>query len=170
MAVTNDGILKSLQNTAMFKYYPDEDLLTLIESGSIVEFYKQDYLIREGDLSSSFYIIISGSVDVCVSGKDKEVYISTIGEGEVVGEAGIFSKVKRTANVIATEDTLVLELQRDSFIEFIKTHGTSGNQLLLVIVYSLLKKLREVNHDLAFERKDDISQNDIDKLIKDIRS
>ena len=37
--------------------------------------------------------------------------------------------------------------------------------MLMIIIYSLLKKLRDANQELAFERKSDIDQNDIDSLV-----
>jgi CRP/FNR family cyclic AMP-dependent transcriptional regulator len=37
----------------------------------------------------------------------------------------------------------------------------------MVIIYGLLRKLREANQELAFERKSDVGQDDIDDLVAD---
>ena len=37
------------------------------------------------------------------------------------------------------------------------------------IIYGMLRKLREANQELAFERRDDFKQDDIDSLIKEMR-
>jgi CRP/FNR family cyclic AMP-dependent transcriptional regulator len=40
-------------------------------------------------------------------------------------------------------------------------------KMLMLIIYSLIKKLRDANQEIAFERKSDISQEDIDTIISD---
>jgi hypothetical protein len=41
---------------------------------------------------------------------------------------------------------------------------------MLLIIYGLLKKLRNTNADLAFERKMDLTREDVDSLINDFFS
>jgi len=50
--------------------------------------------------------------------------------------------------------------------KFIKDYPRSGNKILMLIIYSLLKKLKEVNQELAYERKSDADQDDIDSIIQ----
>ncbi len=38
--------------------------------------------------------------------------------------------------------------------------------MLLIIIYGLLRKLRESNQELAFERKSVIAQDDIDDIVE----
>ena len=83
------------------------------------------------------------------------------------GEAGMFMKVKRTANVNSLARTALLHITRGDFIQFIKKYPTTGNKILMVTVYSLLKKLREANQELAFERQFDIEQDDVDSIVDD---
>lgn len=166
--LNQDNIVDSLKKTQMFKFFQTESLAMLLEFGEVRHYANEDYIIHEAEMDANIFIIVSGSVNVTVTEEEKEVYICTIGEGEVFGEAGIFSNVKRTANVITTEDAVVLSLKRDGLLKFIKKNPTSGIQLLMIVIYSLLKKLRGVNQDLAYERKSDISQEDIDNIIKNI--
>lgn len=165
---THDDIIKLLQTKPMFKLFKQEDLTALIQAGSLLTYEDTDNIITEGEHSHDFFVVISGCVNVCVTEACKEVFICTIGEGEIFGEAGIFSKVKRTASVQATEGTTILRLHRDNFLTFLKTQPQAGMKLLMIIIYSLLRKLREVNQELAFERKFDIAQDDIDAIIQGI--
>lgn len=159
-----------LQNAPMFRYFSQDAIEALCDVGKIISYNEGEYIIREAELEEALYIIISGSVCVTVSNEEKEVYICTIGDGEVVGEAGIFTKVKRTANIKADVATVALALSRECLLNFLKKNPTSGTQLLMIVIYSLIKKLRGVNQDLAFVRKDDITQDDIDSIIKGILS
>ena len=118
------------------------------------------------------YIIIDGAVSIIIKQQlddktIKDVYISTIGEGDIIGEAAIFLNVKRTAHAISMMKLVVLKLERKELIEFINNHPSAGIKILMLIIFSLLNKLKDVNHELAFERKATFDQKDIDGLMNE---
>jgi len=166
--VLNEEVVGMLQIKPMFKFFKKNDLEELIKSGKILRYAEGDTIITEGEYSQDFFIVISGCVNVNATEESKNVFICTIGEGEIFGEAGIFSKVKRTASVMASEGTVIVQLKRDDFLQFIRLNSQAGIKLLMIIIYSLLRKLRGVNQELAFERKFDIDQDDIDSIIQGI--
>ena len=59
-------------------------------------------------------------------------------------------------------------IHRKDIIDFLKSNTDAGSKILMLIIYSLLKKLKEANLEIAFERKADIVQTDIDSMVKDI--
>ena len=105
-------------------------------------------------------------MEVTVQEKKRSVYICTIGAGEVFGEAGLFIRVKRTDNITTSGGTVLLRIRREEFNQFIRKYPSTGNKLLMVIIYSLLRKLRSANQELAFERSSDVEQSDIDEIVK----
>ncbi|GAB4363689.1 MAG: hypothetical protein Kow009_00260 [Spirochaetales bacterium] len=157
-----------LKATPLFTHFEEEALMDLLQDARAIQFEPGERVIQEGEVGPEFYLVARGSVDVTVSEGDREVFISTIGEGQFFGEAGLLSRVKRTANVVASGESLVVAIGRDSFLAFLKKRPRAGIQLLMLIIYSLLKKLRSVNQELAFERKFDIDQEDIDEIIRGI--
>lgn len=158
---------EKIEKILTFRFLTKEELHELINVSVIEKFSIEEKVISQGDNQQAIYAIIDGSVKVTVQERDeKEAYICTIGNGEVFGEAGIFTEVKRTANVICLEDCTCLKITRASLISFIKKHPRTGNKILMLIIYSLLKKLREVNQELAYERKSDADQDDIDSIIR----
>lgn len=157
-----DGI----KDIILFKFLSDREIEDLLRMCEVQVFEKDEQIVQQGEVEQAFYAVISGSVGVAVDeGRRKNVYICTIGSGEVFGEAGMFMKVKRTAHVHSIEQAAILHITREDFIQFIKKYPTSGNKILMVIVYSLLKKLREVNQELAYERQFDIEQDDVDSIV-----
>lgn len=162
------NVYRELHKTPLFRYFDQQDLLDILLQSTVRRYAEKTPVIVEGEVGPDFYIVISGSVDVTVKEQDREVFICTIGQGEFFGEAGIFAKVKRTANIVASENSTVLKVERTVFLDFIRKRPTSGIKMLMIIIYSLLKKLRGVNQELAFERKFDIEQDDIDEIIRGI--
>lgn len=156
-----------------FRYLGPAEIDFLLDKASVLSVDEGEAVVRERETSPYFYAILQGTVCVSVAeksmeGEPKDVYICTLGPGDVFGEAGIFIKVRRTATVTAAEETVVLRLHRDDISNFIRTQPAGGNKLLLVIIYSLLRKLRSTNQELAYERKDDINQDDVDSLLADM--
>ena len=68
-------------------------------------------IIREGDPGRSFFIIIEGRVRIYKAGADgKEITLAHLGEGAFFGEMALLSGAPRTANVVAEEETELLEV------------------------------------------------------------
>lgn len=158
-----------MQKSMVFRYLDEDTLREILTEVDILEYEEGERIITEGEVSPYFYLVLDGCVNVLVDeGDDSEVFISAIGAGECFGEAGIFVTMKRTAHVVSTEDTKILRMHREKFLHFIQKHPGSGIKMLMVIIYGLLRKLRGVNQELAFERKADFQQDDIDSLVDDI--
>ncbi len=141
----------------------------IIAISRFVSYDQDEKIIAKGEQSPDLYAVMAGTVHVVVpAAKTGAVFISSIGEGDVFGEAGIFLSVKRTADVISADSVTVLRIGRQDMINFIKSRPEAGIKILMLIIYSLLKKLKEANLELAFERKADISQNDIDAMVEEV--
>ncbi len=70
-------------------------------------------VVREGDVSDRFLVIISGRVEVTQLGE----HLRFEGPGEFFGEIGLLRDVPRTATVTATEDTTLYSLAREDFLD-----------------------------------------------------
>jgi len=158
----------ALKSVLAFKFLSDEDRLILTETGTALRFDEGEPLIEEGELSTYLYAVLEGSANVSVARDGKDVYVSILGAGEIVGEAGLFINIKRTARVAAGAPTTVFRIDREAFLAFLTKHPGGGTRVLMVIIYGLLKKLREANQELAFERKADVSQSDIDDMVAQV--
>ena len=169
--IDKNKIFPKIKSTKIFSFLSDDELDYILTISDIYEYNPKEKIINEGDISSYLYIIISGSVSIEIKTQNKEnskgVYICSIGEGDIIGEAAIFTNFKRTANVIADDELKMFIIERENFFNFIKTYPGSGIKILMVIIHSLLNKLKEVNHELAFEREAHLDQTDIDEIIND---
>ncbi|MBN1413386.1 MAG: cyclic nucleotide-binding domain-containing protein [Spirochaetales bacterium] len=159
---------KQIRELFIFKYLSEDEQGILARLSEIKGYEDKEKIVAEGDLQPYIFAVIRGSVHVMVDkGEGKKAYICTIGDGDVFGEAGIFLKVKRTADVISTGESVLLRINRENMLKFIKKHPAAGIKILILVIYSLLKKLRDANQEIAFERKTDIDQEDVDSLINE---
>ena len=70
-------------------------------------------MVREGDVSDRFLVIVSGRVEVTQDGE----HVRFEGPGEFFGEIGLLRDVPRTATVTAVEDTTLYSLAREDFLD-----------------------------------------------------
>lgn len=169
--ITEHDFSKEVGKIIIFKYLKPGEINKILAIARFLSFEKDEIIIKKGEIGPNLYAVIEGTVQVAVPEKDgKSVFISTIGQGDVFGEAGIFLSVKRTADVVSSDHSTILMISREDIITFIKTRPDAGIKILMLIIYSLLKKLKEANLELAFERKADINQSDIDSMVEQLMS
>jgi CRP-like cAMP-binding protein len=165
--MVKDEAFKVLKNTKTFQYLSGEDLDNLYRFCKFVKFEKGEKIIGENEINPNLYVIAKGSVNVMIHEEDKkDVFLSSIGEGDIFGEAALFINMKRTADVYAIEHTELIEIERDGLFSYFKLFPAAGVKVLMVITYSLLLKLHESHLQLAFDRKSYINQEEVDNLMK----
>ena len=70
-------------------------------------------VVREGEVSDRFLVIVSGRVEVTLDGE----HVRFEGPGDFFGEIGLLRDVPRTATVTAVEDTTLYSLAREDFLD-----------------------------------------------------
>ncbi len=149
-----EKFLPDLKSIKIFHWLHETELRKLLIISAILHFDKGETVISQGDVGHHIYAVIEGMVEVSMKDKnDQKVVICNIGEGEIFGEAAIFLASKRTATIACREETTVIRISRQDLIYFFKTHPHAGNKLLMLIVLSLLEKLRHANEDLVLEKQ-----------------
>ena len=79
-------------------------------------------IIRAGDDGDSMFVVSRGGVDVRVDANGTPRTISRLGEGAFFGEMALFTGEPRTANVVAAEETEVLEIGHDAMRSLFQTN------------------------------------------------
>jgi small-conductance mechanosensitive channel len=90
--------------------------LSVEETGMLAQaavrhvFAPGETVIRAGDAGSSMFVVHNGRVQVQVNENGRPRPVATLNEGDFFGEMALFTGEPRTANVIALEETEVLEI------------------------------------------------------------
>jgi CRP/FNR family cyclic AMP-dependent transcriptional regulator len=161
--------LSRLKKAVIFRFLEDDLLTELLDIAKLLKYKTDDVIISEGELSPYLFAVLEGEVNVTVKETGgEEVFICAIDEGDVFGEAGIFIKARRTASVVSAANTTLLRVHRKDLLGFIRAHPSAGIKILMILIYNLLKKLRDANQEIAFERKSNLNQEDIDAITGDL--
>ena len=71
-------------------------------------------LIRAGDAGASMFVVHNGRVQVQVTENGRARAVAVLDEGDFFGEMGLFTGEPRTANVVALDETEVLEIGHEA--------------------------------------------------------
>ena len=132
-------IIAQLKKINWFIELPDELFAALAQKVSKSILSRDEILFNRGDDGDSLFIITSGKVKIVTQdSQDNEVVLNQVGAGEVIGEMALLDFEPRSAGVVALEETSVLELSREDFMEIL-----SGQpDLALAVIRSLISRLR----------------------------
>lgn len=116
-------------------------------SPNIQKLPKNACLCREGTAADSMFILLDGSIGVATGGRQ----FATISEqGEAFGELALFLDGRRTATLVALEDSLVFELKRTELARFFRGH----RDLFRTIALTLARRAHDNIERIArFEEK-----------------
>jgi CRP/FNR family cyclic AMP-dependent transcriptional regulator len=132
------------------------DLLANLEgSGKARNFEAGDILVREGDASTHFYILVSGALEVYTR-KDngRELVYNTLLPGEYFGELSLDGN-PRSASVRATLPSRCLVLPGDALQSLVRSHPDFACHLvdkLIQLLRQSTRKLKSMALDDAHER------------------
>jgi serine/threonine protein kinase len=101
-----------VRDLAFFSAFSESEICEVIDANAWEEFQPGATIISEGELDSSFYIIVSGDATVRKAGAD----VYTLTRGECFGEMGFITRERRTATVVANNSVWVMKV-RPSLIE-----------------------------------------------------
>ena len=91
-------------------------------------------VIRAGDPGSSMFVVHNGKVAVQISDKGRLRTVATLNEGDFFGEMALFTGEPRTANVVALEETEVLEIGHKAMKGIFETNPGLVESLSYIIV------------------------------------
>ncbi len=106
-------------------------------------FKEGDSIFSEGDASDHMLIVLQGSAGVIVNDEGgREIRITSVRRGGVLGEIGFLDQAPRSAKVKAQQDVLAAVLSRDVFDELRQQEPMIVSQLLSNLTLDLSTRLR----------------------------
>src|SRR5882672_6705330 len=117
-----DQIADRLSAIDVFSPLSAEELKQLATATMGHVFAPGETLIRAGDEGSSMFVVNNGRVAVQVVERGTPRTVAVLTEGNFFGEMGLFTGEPRTASVVATEETEVLEIGHAAMKQILETN------------------------------------------------
>lgn len=114
LEVDHSALVERLSAVDIFAPLTVEETATLAKGAVRHVFAHDEVVIRAGDAGSSMFVVHSGRVQVEVNEQGRSRPVAILNEGDFFGEMALFTGQPRTANVVALDETEVLEIGHEA--------------------------------------------------------
>lgn len=136
---------------AILRGVPREAVEGRLLSCPVHELEPEQFLIREGEVRSDLYLVLSGLLEVRIGRDGDAVPIATIPAGQTVGELAVIDPRPSNASVVAIERSRVLVVDEGTFWAMVAaSHQLAVNMLRLLAARTRLSTSRvgEVHEEM----------------------
>ena len=103
---------------------------------------KGAHLFYRNDPSSGVYLLAKGALQITIDSEEsKEIVVTVIREGEIVGEMSLFDQSRRSATAVAIEKCQLYKVERERFIELMNIYPP----IAISLSRTLIERLNEAN-------------------------
>lgn len=146
-----DEIIKKLEMNELFNNVDKTNILKIINSlkYSIISYKKGEVIFQEEETCTSIGLIINGTINIeRIYPNGKSIVMSKFKDGDVFGEALLFSKVnKYPATVIALSDCRVLYLTKNEIVKLFSMENRIMENFMMLLsekIIILNNKIRSI--------------------------
>ncbi|MFA6985196.1 MAG: cyclic nucleotide-binding domain-containing protein [Arenimonas sp.] len=100
-----------------------------------------EVVLRKGDTGTAMYLILDGAVEVTDTTRGQRRVLTTLGAGQLFGEAGFLMHTPRTADVTAITDSQLVVLDVDGFARLSEEHPAAALKVLRNLCRALCLRL-----------------------------
>jgi CRP-like cAMP-binding protein len=109
----------ALSSSKTFRNLPQEVVKIVAQQGILEKLAPRQTLLKEGDSSRDFYMLVKGQLEVTRMGK----HVGQIAANDTFGEISLMREVQRTASVTSgDEDCQVFRLAAAPFLDILENH------------------------------------------------
>ncbi len=129
---------------------PDQaaNLLKLFRSHTIT---RNEQILKAGDLSREMFVLIRGKLKVTTEGGEN---LAEISPGHSVGEMGVVTGRPRSANVTATQESVILIANAGDLKLFLESDLNASNMVMRNLLGLLCERLEGANDQIESVERD----------------
>jgi CRP/FNR family transcriptional regulator len=146
MSATTAETIALLRRVPVFSTLGEEELTHVAQVAVPRRFEGGEVVFREGDESSTCYIVRSGQARAIREHSDgRSITLANFGPGDIFGELAMFDNERRSATVEAVETTEAIAILGGDMRRLLRQHPDIAIKLLS----ALGRRLRQTNERLA---------------------
>ena len=128
-----DAKLELLRAVPLFAKLDNGELADVARHADEVSVGEGQVLVTQDTSGNSFYVIIEGRADVVKDGHK----LAELGDGDFLGEMALLEDLPRSATVVTTAPTRVLEMHRRDFSSVLDSAPHLARKMLATLAHRL---------------------------------
>ena len=129
----------------LFAGFDDDEIDAFVDAADRKSVSADHVFFGMGNLNSSLFIILRGSVKIDRLGTADDIPLATLGAGQTFGEMSFMDGSRTTAAVTAREPTEVFEISRKAVDKLLDDRPTLGVKLWRNFALDLKQRLTRTN-------------------------
>ena len=129
----------------LFKDIPENVVAEMQKISREISVLKEEYVFREGEKADQLHFLVSGSIvlRVKLTSKPEHVTVSFVGKPyESFGWSGVVPPYHYTSSAICEEDSQILVIPGDKFMQILEKHPEAGFIVMRRIAEIIADRLR----------------------------
>ncbi len=145
------AIVDFFMGIPIFSRMNAEEVKLVAKHMNVIELQPGETLFEESDRGSFMCFIAHGTLDVIKQpgGGDQEIVITTVRQGQSIGEMSVIENLPRSATIKARDQAKLFILSQAAFDHVLAKHAHIGIKLLKGITILLSNNLRKTSSRLA---------------------
>jgi small-conductance mechanosensitive channel/CRP-like cAMP-binding protein len=134
--ITPEEVRRHLRDVAILAPLPDDAHEAIAAATRIHRYAKGETILRRGAAGDSMFVVHSGEISVRVNDPDETGAheIAVLGPGRIFGEMALLTGERRTADVVALDDVVALEIGKDSLQPVLQKHPDLVKSISAVVM------------------------------------
>jgi CRP/FNR family transcriptional regulator, cyclic AMP receptor protein len=140
----------ALRRSRLFARLGDGELDAVLAHAMMRRYAEGDHIFAKGDPGNSMMAVLRGRITITAPSSDgRQVVLTTMREGDVLGEIALLDGKERSADATAAADCELLVVPRHSLLSLLDRHPELCIDFLVVLC-ERLRRTNEQVEDLAF--------------------
>lgn len=156
-------LISVIKLASFFQEFSLDELREVLKESLPCRYAPGEVIIQKGEPSDSFFVLLKGEVEVFLPSANGDSVIATIPAGHSFGEMGILETDTRSAHCIATQESIVLEI--DSRILLHDQEPVHG-KIMAKVAMLLATRLRAMNQQVRGESRLEEPSDDSHQLLE----
>lgn len=140
--------VKVLKEVRLFAGLDNMEILEVGKKIHTLKVKAGEFVIRQGEIGGSFYVIKKGTVTVVLTANEEDKFLGRFLPGDSFGEIALIDNGPRSAGVRAETDVELLEIRQNDFQELIHRGDSISHKLMERFLLDLCDKIRRTNNYL----------------------
>lgn len=152
--------LSLLKSCPLFFELYDKEILKLVKYCSVYTFADGEHIVTDGTEGDQIFVLLQGEARVEKDTGEERLFIQPLESGDVFGEMALMGEKQRTADVVSSGHSSVLEIRYDQIFKlFAKEPRIFG--LLLFNISRLVSRRLAHSNAIIVRLQKEATQKDV---------
>ena len=141
--------VSALRRNNFFSEFSDSEIKKILKQGNINRFNEGTTVFLQGDQGDAMYILLTGQVQILLTGNEMDEVLATLRPGDVFGEGSFANDSPRSAKATSTRDTYLYVITSDHLGTMIEKESKVAAKMLYKLLRIVIDRLNVTNKRLS---------------------